>query len=118
MIHEIPQDEVVCLDDAFPYVVFGIPLSPSLPGKTGVFRAILGPDWQVSARYTCYEAQENDLCIMALFDAEAPLGGPLTWCLSVRKLHTPFSLQSCGATLQEAVQHLCDDLDKLSDARV
>lgn len=116
MMHEIAQDDIVCLDDVTPYVVFGLPLSPSLPGKTGVFRALLGADWYISPRYAPYEAQDGSICILALFDSEADFGSKLTWCLSLRKLHTPLSLQSCGTTLQEAVNNLCLELDKLSDA--
>jgi len=115
LIAQIPEEEVISLDDFYP-IVLGIQLTPTQPSKSGPFRAILGPDWCFSPRYTPYEGQEGDLCVLALQDLEATPGDKLTWALVVRKLGTPLSLHGYGPTLHEAIESICADLEDLADA--
>ncbi len=115
MIAEIPAEEVVSLDDAYP-IIMGVQLAPTQLSKTGLFRAVLGPDWCFSPRYTPYEGQEGDLCVLAIHDLEAAPGHKLTWSLVIRKLGTPLNLQGYGPTVHEAFDSICADLESLADA--
>lgn len=103
------------MDDFYP-IVLGVQLVPAHPSKTGLFCAILGPDWKFSPRYAPYEGQEGDLCVLALHDLEAKPEDRLTWSLVIRKLGTPLNLQGYGPTIHEAFDSIRADLDALADA--
>ena len=115
LIAQIPEEDVVSLDDFYP-IVLGIQLLPTQPSKSGPFRTILGPDWGFSPRYTTYEGQERGLLVLALQDLEAKPEDRFTWSLIARKLDTPLSLQGYGPTLPAAIESLYTELHDLAEA--